>query len=224
MKGVLFDMDGVLVDVSRSCRLAIKKTAESFLGQKISLSKIQEYKNRGGFNNDWDLTQEVLKDYGIQMDKDIIVNVFQKIYLGDNFNGLIKNENWMLEENILKKISENFKLGIVTGRPNKEACHALERFKMKIYFPVLITMEDVPFHRAKPDPLGILLALKKLQINEAFYVGDTVDDIRAARRANTVPVGVICDSSHYEKQAKLLLNHGAHWILKDINELWEVLK
>lgn len=224
MKGVLFDMDGVLVDVSSSYRLAVKQTVEFFLGHGISLSQIQEYKNKGGFNNDWDLTQEILKDYGIKEDRDTIVKIFQKKYLGDHFNGLIRNEKWMLKENVLKRIFENFKLGIVTGRPHKEACYAREHFKMKSYFSVLIAMEDVPVHRAKPDPFGILMALKKLQIDEAFYVGDTVDDMKAASRANTIPIGVINDSENIEKKSELLIKHGARWILKDINDLWKVLK
>jgi len=224
MKGVLFDMDGVLVDVSGSYRLAVKKTVEFFLGHEISLSQIQEYKNKGGFNNDWDLTQKILKDYGVPKKKDVLKEIFQKNYLGNNFDGLIRNEKWMLKENVLKRISKNFELGIVTGRPRKEACYAVERFKMKTYFPVLIAMEDVPVHRAKPDPLGILMALKSLQKEEAFYVGDTVDDIKAAQRANAIPIGVACDPRCYEEQARLLFNHGAQWVLRDINDLWEVLK
>jgi HAD superfamily phosphatase len=224
MKGILFDMDGVLVDVSGSYRLAVKKTVEFFIHQKITLSQIQEYKNRGGFNNDWDLTQEILKECGVSKKRDVLMEVFQNNYLGDNFDGLIKNEKWMLKENILEKISEKFKLGIVTGRPHKEAFYAMERFAMKSYFPVLIAMEDVPVHRAKPDPLGILMALKKLEIKEAFYVGDTVDDMRAASRANTIPVGVINDSENIEKQTELLIKHGAQWVLRDINDLEEVIQ
>jgi HAD superfamily phosphatase len=224
MKGVLFDMDGVLVDVSRSYRLAIKKTAEYFLGQDIHNSLIQKYKNRGGFNNDWDLTEKILNDNGKKIKKEMIINLFQRLYLGENHDGLIRNEEWLLDRNILERIKKNFKLGIVTGRPYKEACYALERFNMKIFFPVIIALEDVPVHRSKPDPLGILLALKKLRIHEAFYVGDTVDDIKAARRANTVPIGVINDSSFFEEQYKLFLNQGAQCIIKDINDLEEVLE
>jgi len=46
LEALLFDMDGVLVDVSASYRLAIKKTVERFLGKDISLEEIQEYKAR----------------------------------------------------------------------------------------------------------------------------------------------------------------------------------
>lgn len=64
MKAVLFDMDGVLVDVSLSYRLTIKKVVERLGSYEISFSQIQEYKNKGGFNNDWDLTRAILWDRG----------------------------------------------------------------------------------------------------------------------------------------------------------------
>lgn len=223
MKGVLFDMDGVLVDVSRSYRLAIKKTVEFFLGEEILLSEIQEYKNRGGYNNDWDLTEKILDDKEMKVQKTMIINIFQRLYLGENHDGLIQNEEWLLDRNVLEQIQKRFKLGIVTGRPYKEACYALERFNMKICFPVLITMKDVPVHRSKPDPLGILMALNKLQVHEAYYIGDTVDDMEAACRADTTPIGVIHNSHDSKEQKKLLIKHGARIILKHINEVGEVL-
>ena len=79
-KAVLFDMDGVLVDVSNSYRLAVKKTAAHFLNREISLDTIQQYKNRGGLNNDWDLTESILHDHGLKVDKEKIIRVFQQFY------------------------------------------------------------------------------------------------------------------------------------------------
>lgn len=223
MKAVLFDMDGVLVDVSRSYRLAIKKTVEYFLDKQISLSKIQEYKNHGGFNNDWDLTGRILRDYGKRIEKKKVIDVFQGVYLGENYDGLIKNEKWLLAVKILDDIKKSFKLGIVTGRPRKDACHALERFGKEAYFPVLVTMDDMPLEKAKPDPFGILLALKRLCTHEAFYVGDTIDDMTAARKANVIPIGIISNAIGYKKQKELLLSSGAQRVLKNINDILEVL-
>ena len=223
MKAVLFDMDGVLVDVSRSYRLAIKKTAEYFLGRKISLSTIQEYKNLGGFNNDWDLTTRILKDFGKNIEKETLIHVYQRIYLGKNDDGLMRNEKWLLCVKTLQEIRKRFRLGIVTGRPAKEARHALRRFKAEDYFPVLVAMEDVPLEKAKPDPFGIRLAMKRLRTDKAFYAGDTVDDMRAARRAGVIPIGVVNDAAGFERQSTLLLSSGAQWVLKDINGIGEVL-
>jgi HAD superfamily hydrolase (TIGR01548 family) len=60
---LIFDMDGVLVDVSRSYRKTIQKTIDIYLreclGMKadmVSLEEISLFKSAGGFNNDWDLT------------------------------------------------------------------------------------------------------------------------------------------------------------------------
>ena len=67
---VVFDMDGVLVDVSRSYRDVVRQTALRFfkdataweeLPQPLcTLSDIATVKQSGGLNNDWDLTGQVL--------------------------------------------------------------------------------------------------------------------------------------------------------------------
>ena len=59
---VVFDMDGVLVDVADSYRETICRTVEHFTGRPITRELIQDYKNRGGWNNDWALSQKILAD------------------------------------------------------------------------------------------------------------------------------------------------------------------
>ena len=70
---LLFDMDGVLVDVTHSYRLAIKQTAEAFLGRGVDFKEIQSYKNRGGFNDDWDLTEAIIRSAGKRVSKKVII-------------------------------------------------------------------------------------------------------------------------------------------------------
>ena len=45
---LVFDMDGVLVDVTDSYRETIVKTVEHFTGKTIERDSIQDYKNQGG--------------------------------------------------------------------------------------------------------------------------------------------------------------------------------
>ena len=80
MRAFLFDMDGVLIDVSRSYRTAIQKSVEFFLGRKLKTNQIQEYKNQGGFNNDWDLTCKILLDNGLSIDMNAVIEIFQKYF------------------------------------------------------------------------------------------------------------------------------------------------
>lgn len=53
---VVLDIDGVLVDVSSSYRRAILDTLEHVHSETIDRTAIQAFKNAGGFNNDWELT------------------------------------------------------------------------------------------------------------------------------------------------------------------------
>ena len=67
---LVFDMDGVLIDVSESYRKTISKTVQIYLETCLNFKKgsapliteehISSFKMAGGFNNDWDLTSGLL--------------------------------------------------------------------------------------------------------------------------------------------------------------------
>ncbi len=75
--GVIFDVDGVLVDVRSSFRKAIIETAAFFcrrhlgakLCRKISPALVKKFKLTPGFNNDWELTYSMIL---------ILINYFEK--------------------------------------------------------------------------------------------------------------------------------------------------
>jgi HAD superfamily hydrolase (TIGR01548 family) len=56
---VVLDIDGVLVDVADSYRRAIVESVERIYGETITQPAIQQFKDAGGFNNDWELTDAV---------------------------------------------------------------------------------------------------------------------------------------------------------------------
>ena len=67
MDVLIFDMDGVLIDVSNSYRKAIQKTIRVYLedclrikGGLVTDEEISLFKSVGGFNSDWDLTSGLL--------------------------------------------------------------------------------------------------------------------------------------------------------------------
>lgn len=220
---LLFDMDGVLVDVSCSYRKAVQETVAVFTGKLIAEETILEYKSRGGFNNDWDLTERILLDHQQKVDKKTIIRIFQDLYLGTSYSGLIRNENWLMEKKLLRKISRDYPLGIVTGRPREDAEYVLKRFEMELFFPVVITMDHVPEDRQKPHPLGIQLALRELKCTQGFYFGDNVDDMVAAEAAGMKAIGVIPPGVDADLHEKILLQQGAADVLNSINDLMVVL-
>ncbi|UWG46901.1 HAD superfamily hydrolase [Halanaeroarchaeum sp. HSR-CO] len=53
---VVLDVDGVLVDVADSYRRTIVESVETVYGETIPKAGVQAFKDAGGFNNDWTLT------------------------------------------------------------------------------------------------------------------------------------------------------------------------
>ncbi|WP_020221777.1 TIGR01548 family HAD-type hydrolase [Halarchaeum acidiphilum] len=53
---VVLDVDGVLVDVADSYRRAIVESVERVHGDTIAKADVQAFKDAGGFNNDWTLS------------------------------------------------------------------------------------------------------------------------------------------------------------------------
>ena len=181
---LIFDMDGVLIDESQSYRSCIQKTVEYFSQCKISLSTIETFKQSGGLNNDYDCTQSILSELGVKVDFEKMKQCFDSHY-----EELKYEERWLLNEEILFRIKGQFRLGIFTGRPKKEALEALKRFNKEAFFEIVITDDDVK--KRKPDPEGISIALQHLGIKTAIYLGDTQDDYEAAKRACIDFIGVI---------------------------------
>lgn len=94
MNGILFDMDGVLVDVSNSYDRTICKTSAFFLKKEIDPKEIYKIRNSGGFNNDWDLTEEIINRSGKKISRKLIIKKFQEIYLND----MVQYEKWLLKK------------------------------------------------------------------------------------------------------------------------------
>jgi len=226
MQAVIFDMDGVLIDVSGSYRLTIKEVIYERTGVNINDELIQRYKNRGGVNDDWDLTDRILADMKLKAPKKDVAETFQKKYIGTNFTGNIKNEKLLIKKEILERINNKYKTAIVTGRPRKEALYTLNKFEIVEYFDLLIALEDIPSNKKKPHPYALNLALDRLGVipQEAIYAGDCVDDMVAAARADIYPLGITTSDINPKIQGKILTERGAKTILDSINRIMEVLE
>jgi HAD superfamily phosphatase len=228
IKVIIFDMDGVLADVSSSYREAIKRTAEKHLGRTISDHEIQCLKDEGGFNNDWKLTFELIKR-NARLNSNItyeeVKSEFQERYLGKSNSGFISNERLILNRDVIEALSKKYSLGITTGRPKEEAEFFLRKNGIYDLFKTVICKEEVGLNE-KPDPLGIILALNELAEipSRAVYVGDTVDDMTASTSAGVMGLGVIPPyAADKAKLENLLFSKGAKFVLRDINTLIEVL-
>src|SRR5437660_12774556 len=105
---IVFDMDGVLAEVTESYREAIVQTVKSLTGKTVSRDAIQEYKNQGGWNNDWALSQKIAADLGTQVDYDTVIEKFNEFFLGKDGNGLIQREGWLPRPGLLERLGQRY--------------------------------------------------------------------------------------------------------------------
>lgn len=219
---LVFDMDGVLVDVSESYRETIARTVEHFTGRQPSRAQIQDFKNQGGWNNDWELSHRLIQELGGKAGYDAVVDRFQRIFLGDGGEGLILRERWIARTGVLERLGGRFQLAIFTGRLRDELRLTLDRFAPAIRFDPTVTTEDVT--RTKPAPDGLLRIAELAPARPLWYIGDTVDDARCAKAAGVAFIGVATPSNpRHAELAGLLGAEGAVAVLDDINQLEAVL-
>lgn len=221
---IIFDMDGVMVDTGNSYRLAIRGTYEAFSGKTLTPETVQAAKNRGGLNNDWDLTYYLLEKDGISVTFNEIIDKFQELYWGKDGNGFIKNEKQLISSNSIKELAQKYDLAIFTGRPKKEAHYALDNWGIKQYFSPIITMEDPPAGMGKPNPWGVHEILRITSPREVYYLGDTVDDMFAAKQGGVKGIGVIPPQEKKEELKRILYAHGAVEVLENTEDLLQLLK
>jgi len=211
---LVFDMDGVLVDVTESYRETIVKTVEHFTGRTISRDSIQEYKNQGGWNNDWLLSQKICRDLGIEIPYATVIEYFNYLFLDQ---GMIHRERWLPRDGFLDRLGERFEFAIFTGRTTQEAEITLKREGVRDRF-LLLSADDVECEKPAPDGLLKIAAMhpgKKL-----LYIGDTVDDARCAKAAYVPFIGIAAhDSPRREELVDLLRLEGAIQVIKDVNEI-----
>lgn len=119
---VIFDMDGVLIDVSRSYRETIKRTVGLYLrralGRKgnskslVTDGDIVTFKEIGGLNNDWDVTTGLLCYFVTLLEGDDPEKVHAVDSMDEVISFLKKNRNRIrggIEEIVEKKDISGFR-------------------------------------------------------------------------------------------------------------------
>jgi HAD superfamily phosphatase len=222
-KLVIFDVDGVLVDVRGSFHRSIIETIHYFTGRRGTYAEIHEWKNRSGYNDDWRLTTDWIASLGKPIPYATVKARFQKFYWGTKDRvGNVSREKWLVTPSRLKQWSRRADLALFTGRTRRELRHTLERSPANSLFRRAVTLDDVK--KGKPDPEGLHLLLDGAPPRDAVYLGDNIDDALAARRAHVPFLGVLPQGSEAHRlRATKLCELGALAVLhsvKDLEKFW----
>jgi HAD superfamily hydrolase (TIGR01548 family) len=215
---IVFDVDGVLVDVRESFQRTTLETVRFFTGKRVSRAELHRWKNRSGFNDDWKLSTAWIRSLGGSFEYEEVKRKFVELYWGNNRDGNVARERWLLKRPVMRRLAKRTDLAIFTGRTHRELEHTIHRFKVSSLFRQIVTVEDVA--QGKPDPEGLLQILDGREPEIGVYLGDNVDDALAAKAIQMPFVGVLPRRSQERRERGARLTQlGALTILGDINEL-----
>lgn len=83
----------------------------------------------------------------------------------------------------LIKLSQKYKLGIVTSRIRGGAFSMPQTAPLQKYFSVEVYFEDTKNHKPHPEPLLFAAAKLNTDPKEVIYIGDAETDLQAAHAA-----------------------------------------
>lgn len=215
---VVFDVDGVLVDVRGSFHRSTVQTVRHFTGKRVAMSEIQRWKSKSGFNDDWKISTAWIRSLGGSATYDEVKHQFMKFYWGDGGPGNVEKERWLFSIGSLKRLARRADLALFTGRTRQELGHTLKKFRVEKLFSQVVTMDDI--ERLKPHPDGLFRILDGREPSSAIYLGDNIDDALASRRARVPFLGVLPRDSRARRiRGAALKRLGARAILHRASEV-----
>jgi beta-phosphoglucomutase len=218
LKGVIFDMDGVLIDSHPAHRDAWQKFLAT-IGRTIGsdeLDFILEGRRREEILRHFlgDLPEETLAEYG-QMKDELFRESFQSVQLVPGIQELLDE---------LK--TEGMATGIATSASAGRTWSILRSLKLEDAFTTVVTGDDVRV--GKPDPAAYKLASERMQRSpeELLALEDAPCGVRSARSAGMRCIGVATNG-----RTDALLQAGADRVipnflglsLEKILEVWHAL-
>lgn len=215
---LVFDVDGVLVDVRETYWRSGLETMRSLTGKRVTYAQLHEWKSKPGYNDDWSMVSAWATALGRPTTYAEARREFQKFYWGTNGKpGLVRNEKLLIPPRQIERWAGRFELNLFTGRTRQEFSYTFDQWAGTRHFRRVITMDDA---RKKPDPEGLRIILGGRDPATALYLGDNVDDALAARGAGVPFVAIIAPGEHgYRKRAARFRELGALALLARAKDL-----
>jgi HAD superfamily phosphatase len=215
---LIFDVDGVLVDVKETFWRSALQTMEELTGKKPTWAELHKWKRVPGNNDDWKMVSVWATHLGVPISYEEARDRFQKYYWGSEGKpGNVVKEKLLVTPKLIEKWAKKRELNLFTGRTRKEFTYTFERWAAAKCFRMVITMDDA---RKKPFPDGLFAILGKRNPKSALYLGDNIDDALAAKAAGVPFMAILPrDSLAYRRRAKEFRELGAIRLLGRAREL-----
>ena len=210
VEATLFDFEGTLVDLQWNLQGAVDETLgmlgtlgfpiQRLQGMKYSTLMLEAVRMAPEMGQSTNRVREKIGDIYDWFDEDALM----RWHLREGSKDLLS---------VLK--TRGIQIGLVSNVGKKALDKVLPKLDLHPFFNVVVSRNDV--QSMKPSGEGLRLALSRLRVisDKALYVGDSSDDIQAAKAAG-VKIIVIMDNENSKAE---LLSAGPDQLIYHFNEL-----
>lgn len=209
-RGILFDLDGTLVDTLDLILASFRHTMSSHLGHAPPDHRWLETLGRP--------LRIQLQSFARSEEE---LELMFDTYLAHNqehHQALVRPYPGMRDA--LRTLDEQgYRLAVVTSKIRPNTQRELASVELDDFFQVVITADDV--ESPKPHPAPVLMAVSQLGLtpDEALLIGDSVFDLRAGRAAGVDTAAALWGPFDYEQ----LANEKPDFWLERISSLLKLL-
>ncbi|CAM3565006.1 Phosphoglycolate phosphatase [Vibrio aerogenes CECT 7868] len=218
-KLVVFDLDGTLLDSVPDLAIAADQAVRQLGYPGVSECQVRDYVGNGAdiligralsqsLEINPDLSPALLKEARTYFDEFYAAtgHRLSQLYAG-------------VKDTLVKLHQEGFTLAVVTNKPSHFVPEILQQHQIADYFSDVIGGDD--FEKRKPDPMALNWLLDKygLKPKQMMMVGDSKNDILAARNAGCHSFGLTYGYNHGEPIA----DSGPDYVADNISELLDIV-
>jgi histidinol-phosphate aminotransferase len=211
--GLIFDLDGTLVDTSKSFDETIKYLVLKYAHYQLPDAELSALREEGGFNDDWVACRELLRRHGVERTFEDVAKEATDIYL----ELAPKTETALFDPKLIEQLRKRHPISIVTGRNRIE--YGPWASRLDPMFDKIYCLLDLPGKRPKPAPDYLLQVIADFNLSGGVYIGNAVDDMWSARDAGLSSIGITTTLSR-----EALEQAGANLVIESVNDLEKVFE
>jgi phosphoglycolate phosphatase len=211
-KALLFDLDGTLIDSAPDLANAIDLMLVEMGFSAVSESKVRPWVGNGARK----LVERALtfsqKNPCSESSLDTALAIFFKHYQH------VLTDNTRLYSGVKEALqfwhAQGIAMACVTNKPARFTAPLLAHFALDRFMPIAISGDTLPVKKPQPQPLWRACELLGVSSHDVIMVGDSSNDVEAARNAGML---VICVSYGYN-HGEPIQNSEPDWLVDSLEE------
>jgi phosphoglycolate phosphatase len=209
---IMFDLDGTLVDSVPDLASAVDSTLQSLDLPVAGEANVRLWVGNGASM----LVERALKHVSPIVDSSLFDRAFAQFLI--NYADCLADKS-QLYSGVLETLeglyARKIPMAIVTNKPIAFTHPLLAGLEIAHFFPTVLGGDSLPAKKPDPLPLNTLIGQYGIRPDQALMVGDSVNDILAARAAGCPVVAVPYGYNHGQS----IYEAGADKVVRYLNEL-----